>query len=62
MTHDGARARRARAGNQGQRPDGRYLVIARVETVCEPCGFVAAIGELVVRNDFGQWVHDRCCP
>ncbi|HEY3482492.1 MAG TPA: hypothetical protein VGL02_26680 [Streptomyces sp.] len=65
MTHNGARprrARRGRAGNQGQRPDGRYLVAARVESLCENCGFVVGIGDLAVRDDFGQWVHDRCCP
>ena len=65
MTRNRGKARpawRVRAGNQGQRPDGRYLAAARVESLCALCGYVVGIGELVVRDDFGQWVHDRCCP
>jgi len=59
--HGNPRTRRIRAGNQGQRHVGRYLVVARVESRCEICEYLIAVGELVVRDDFGQWVHDGCC-
>jgi len=53
---------RTRAGNLGRRSDGRYRVSARVESKCEVCRLPVVVGDLVVRDNFGQWVHDGCCP
>lgn len=54
--------RRTKAGNVGQRADGRYRVRAQRESKCEVCQLPVFVGDLVVCDDFGQWVHDGCCP
>lgn len=38
----------------------KSVVPARHETRCEECGWTVARGEPVVRNRFGQWVHEGC--
>ena len=54
--------RRARNGRVGRRSDGRYPGSAHVESKCEACQLPVMVDDLVVRDDFGQWVHDGCCP
>jgi hypothetical protein len=54
--------RRTRAGNVGRRADGRHLRPAQLESKCEVCQLPLLPGDLMVRDDFGQLVHDRCYP
>jgi hypothetical protein len=56
-----AAPRRTKPGNAG-RVDGAVLVAARVASNCEVCQLPVGAGDLVVRDDFGHWVHDECCP
>jgi|SRR5699024_9265843 len=49
-------------GSVGRRSDGRYLVEARHEQPCDTCRTPILTGALIVRDDFGQWVHTECQP
>jgi hypothetical protein len=49
------------SGQPREATDGRDLVSAQFESRCDVCKHPVMRGDHIVCDDFGQFVHDRCC-